>query len=372
MSMKRRKFLTTAGGTSLAGAAVATGVGGFAAPAIAQGTRKWTMVTSWPRNLPGPGTAANRLAERITALSGGRLTVEVSAAGELVPGRGVFDAVSGGTAELYHSVPAYWGSKSIGILLFGSQPFGHTGPEQSGWMSHGGGQALYDEMYARFDLKPFLCGNSGPQWFGWFNKQIESADDLQGLRFRTAGLNSRVMSKMGAAVQAMGGGALFQALQSGTLDAGEFVGPWTDSALGLYQVADYYYWPGIGEPSSAEECAVNKAAYDKLPEDLKQAIVFACQSLYDEVLTEYNTNHAKALPKLVQEHGVKLRKVPESVLVALGNAAGEVMAELREHEDELVRRITESYLAYRNAMVEYMKHADNGVMTARLLDYRYG
>ena len=133
--MKRRSFLSA---TGLAGAAAGVAASGFPAPAIAQDVRRWTMVTSWPRNLPGPGVAANSLAERITALSGGRIEVEVSAAGELVPGRGVFDAVSEGTAELYHSVPAYWGSKSIGILLFGSQPFGLTGPEQSGWMNHGG------------------------------------------------------------------------------------------------------------------------------------------------------------------------------------------------------------------------------------------
>ncbi|MEQ8968705.1 MAG: TRAP transporter substrate-binding protein [Azospirillaceae bacterium] len=368
-NLNRRGFLTT---SAAAGAAVAgTAASSFPAPAIAQDVQRWTMVTSWPRNLPGPGVAANTLAERITALSGGRLEVEVSAAGELVPGNGVFDAVAEGTAQLYHSVPAYWGSKSIGILLFGSQPFGLTAPEQSGWMNHGGGQALYDEMYGRFGLKPFLCGNSGPQWFGWFKEEIATADDLRGLRFRTAGLNSEVLSRLGVAVQAMGGGDMFQALQSGTIDAGEFIGPWTDSALGFYQVAQNYYWPGIGEPSSAEECGINLEAYEALPDDLKQAVAYACQSLYDEVLTEYNTNHAKALPQLVAEQGVQVRKVPEEILVAIGTAAGEVMAELREHDDELVGRIVESFLTYRNSLVDYMQYADGGIMNARLLDYDY-
>jgi len=368
-NLNRRGFLTT---SAVAGAAVAgTAASSFPAPAIAQDVQRWTMVTSWPRNLPGPGVAANTLAERITALSGGRLEVEVSAAGELVPGNGVFDAVAEGTAQLYHSVPAYWGSKSIGILLFGSQPFGLTAPEQSGWMNHGGGQALYDEMYGRFGLKPFLCGNSGPQWFGWFKEEIATVDDLRGLRFRTAGLNSEVLSRLGVAVQAMGGGDMFQALQSGTIDAGEFIGPWTDSALGFYQVAQNYYWPGIGEPSSAEECGINLEAYDALPDDLKQAVAYACQSLYDEVLTEYNTNHAKALPQLVAEQGVQVRKVPEEILVAIGTAAGEVMAELREHDDELVGRIVESFLTYRNSLVDYMQYADGGIMNARLLDYGY-
>jgi TRAP-type mannitol/chloroaromatic compound transport system substrate-binding protein len=368
--MKRREFLGRAASTGAAAAAVAASA--FPAPAISQGRQEWRMVTSWPRNLPGPGTAANALAERITALSGGRLSVRVYAAGEIVPAAGVFDAVSQGTADLYHSVPAYWGSKSKGILLFGSQPFGLVAPEQSGWMNHGGGQELYDEMYARFNLKPFLCGNSGPQWFGWFRREINSVDDFRGMRFRTAGLAGEMHSRVGAATVQLPGGEIFQALQSGTIDAAEFIGPWSDSALGFHQVAKNYYWPGVGEPSSAEECGINKRAYDQLPDDLKQAVAYACQSLYDEVLTEYNTRHPQALRQLVEEEGVTVRKVPDELLVELGNAAGQIIAELREDQDELVRRTTESFLAYREDMVYYMPYADNGVMNARALEYKYG
>jgi TRAP-type mannitol/chloroaromatic compound transport system substrate-binding protein len=362
--MKRRDLLK-AGTVGVAAAALAT-------PAIAQDKIQWKMVTAWPKNLPGPGVAAQMLADRITALSGGRLEVKLFAAGELVPGPGVFDAVSEGTAELYHAVPAYWGSKSKGILLFGSQPFGLRADEQFGWLAHGGGQALYDEMYGRFGLKPFLCGNSGPQWAGWFRNEINSADDLKGLKFRTTGLASEMCSKLGMAVQAMGGRDMFQALQSGALDAGEFIGPWTDSALGFYQIAKNYYWPGIGEPSSAEECAVNQKAYDALPDDLKQAVAIACESLYNPVWTEYTTKHAQALDQLIAEQGVQVKKLPDEVIVAMGNAAGEVIAELRENEDELVKRITESFLAYRASVANYMTYADNGQMNARSLDYKYG
>jgi TRAP-type mannitol/chloroaromatic compound transport system substrate-binding protein len=180
MSMKRRQFIVK----SLTAATAASTVA-ITAPVIAQDVRKWKLVTAWPKNLPGPGVAAQMLADRITALSGGRIEVKLYAAGELVPGRGVFDAVSEGTAELYHAVPAYWGSKSKGILLFGSQPFGLRADEQFGWMAHGGGQDLYDEMYARFDIKPFLCGNSGPQWAGWFRDEIKSVEDLKGLKYRS-------------------------------------------------------------------------------------------------------------------------------------------------------------------------------------------
>ncbi|KZL01058.1 MULTISPECIES: TRAP transporter substrate-binding protein [unclassified Pseudovibrio] len=366
--MKRRDFLKGAG----VAATGITAASALAAPAVASDKIKWKMVTSWPKNLPGPGVAAQMLADRITMLSGGRIEVKLYAAGELVPGRGVFDAVSEGTAELYHSVPAYWGSKSKGFLLFGSQPFGLTADEQYGWMAHGGGQALYDEMYARFNLKPFLCGNSGPQAAGWFRTEINSAEDLKGLRFRTTGLASEMCTKMGMAVQAMGGRDMFQALQTGTLDAGEFIGPWTDSALGFYQVAKNYYFPGVGEPSSAEECAVNSEAYNALPKDLKQVVAFACSSLYNDVWTEYTTNHAKALKMLVAEKGVMVRNMPEDVILAMGNAAGEVIGELRQNDDELVKRITESFLTYRESMKEYKPLADNGQMNMRLLDINYG
>ncbi|GGE88852.1 TRAP transporter substrate-binding protein [Stappia taiwanensis] len=365
--MKRRDFLKKAAAGAAATAAGAT----LAAPAIAQDKLRWKMVTAWPKNLPGPGVAAQMLADRITALSGGRIEVQLFAAGELVPGHGVFDAVSEGTAELYHAVPSYWGSKSKGILLFGSQPFGLRADEQFGWLAHGGGQALYDEMYGRFGLKPFLCGNSGPQWAGWFRNEINSAEDLKGLRFRTTGLASEMCAKLGMAVQAMGGRDMFQALQSGALDAGEFIGPWSDSALGFYQVAKNYYWPGVGEPSSAEECAVNKEAYDALPADLQQAVAMACESLYNPVWTEYSTKHALALEKLVAEQGVQVKKLPDDVIVAMGNAAGEVIGELREDSDELVQRITESFLAYRASIAKYMTYADNGQMNARAMDYKY-
>jgi TRAP-type mannitol/chloroaromatic compound transport system substrate-binding protein len=355
--MDRRKFLSAAG--------VGTAAVALATPAIAQDKRQWKMVTAWPKNLPGPGVAAQTLADRITTLSGGRIEVTLYAAGELVPGRGVFDAVSEGTAELYHAVPAYWGSKSKGILLFGSQPFGLRADEQFGWMYHGGGQALYDEMYGRFGIKPFLCGNSGPQWGGWFRNDINSAEDLKGLKFRTTGLASEMAAKLGMAAEAMSGPAMFQALQTGALDAGEFIGPWTDSALGYYQVAKNYYWPGVGEPSSAEECGVNSEAFESLPDDLKLVVTLACESLYNPVWTEYTTKHARALKALVADEGVQVKMFPEDVITAMGVAAGEVIDELRQDDDELVVRITESFIEYRDSVGPYMVYADNGQMNAR-------
>ena len=355
--MDRRNFLKAG---VVAGATVP-----LAAPAIAQDVQQWKMVTAWPKNLPGPGVAAQLLADRITTLSGGRIEVELFAAGEIVPGRGVFDAVSEGTAELYHAVPAYWGSKSKGILLFGSQPFGLRADDQFGWLYHGGGQALYDEMYARFGIKPFLCGNSGPQWGGWFRTEITSIEDLKGLKFRTTGLASEMCAKLGMAAEAMSGPAMFQALQTGALDAGEFIGPWTDSALGYQQVAKNYYWPGVGEPSSAEECGVNADAFNSLPDDLKLVVSLACESLYNPVRTEYTTKHAASLKKLVDEDGVQVKMFPAEVIEAMGAAGSEVIDELRQDDDALVKQITESFVAYRDSVGGYMTFADNGQMNAR-------
>ena len=243
--------------------------------------------------------------------------------------------------------------------------------EQFGWLAHGGGQALYDEMYGRFGIKPFLCGNSGPQWGGWFRNEINSAEDLKGLKFRTTGLASEMMNKLGVASEAMSGPAMFQALQTGALDAGEFIGPWTDSALGFYQVAKNYYWPGVGEPSSAEECGINGDVYAELPDDLKQAVSFACESLYNPVWTEYTTKHALSLKAMVEEQGVLVKMFPEDVIAAMGRAAGEVIDELRQNDDELVKRITESFVSYRDSVGGYMTYADNGQMNARAKLFNY-
>ncbi len=365
--MERRHFIKA---SIIGGAAAASAP--IAAPAAGQEVFDWKMVTAWPKNLPGPGVAAQNLADRITALSNGRINVKLYAAGELVPSRGVFDAVSEGTAELYHAVPSYWGSKSKGILLFGSQPFGLMADEQVGWMEWGGGKELYHEMYARFNLTPFLCGNSGPQWMGWFRNELTSVEDLKGLKFRGSGLASEMFTKLGIAVQTMGPGDMFQGLQSGALDAGEFVGPWTDSAVGFQQVAKYYYWPGVGEPSSAEECAVNTDAFNKLPDDLKDVVKFACESGYNKDWTEYTTKHALALAKMVKEDGVIVKKLPDDIILAMGKAADEVIAELRENDDELVVRIVDSYMAYRESVASYNVYAATGAANARTLAMENG
>lgn len=354
--MRRRTFLK---------ATAATSASVIAAPAIASNIVHWNMVTSWPRNLPGPGVSAQHLVDRINFLSNGRLQIKLHAAGELVPWNGVFDAVAEGTADLFHGTSAYWGAKSKAIMLFCTQPFGLLADEQVGWLKHGGGQELYDAFYAQFGLKPFMCGNSGQQWHGWFRKEIHSLDDMKGLKYRNSGLASEVFAKLGVAVQTMSAPEMFQALQTGALDAGEFIGPWSDSAMGFHQVAKYYYLPGLGEPSSAEECVINKKSYDALPQDLKALVSVACDSMYNQTWTEYTTNHARALPKLINEHGVLLRELPEDVIKAAGEASKEVLTEIRDQGDTLSKKVVDNFREYHALITRYKHYTVEPFLKAR-------
>jgi TRAP-type mannitol/chloroaromatic compound transport system substrate-binding protein len=366
--MKRRDFLKTAAtGTVAAGAAVS-----LAAPALSQGRIEWRMVTLWPRNLPGPGVAAQRTADRIGVVTGGRISVRLFSAGEVVPAPGAFDAVAAGTADLYHGVPSFWISKSPGIGFFGSFPFGMTAYEQQAWMMHGGGQALYDEMYARFGVKPFNTGNSGPQWLGWFRREIRSIEDFRGLRFRTAGLGGEMFRRAGASVVALPAGEIFAALQAGTIDAAEFLGPFSDAPLGLHQVAKNYYHPGVQEPSSAEEIGINLGRWNALPDDLKAAVRFACMSVAEETTTEYDARHPIALAQLVAQHGVQVREAPRDLLIAFGNSAGEMLAEFRAHSDPMVKKIADSYAEFRTRSQAYMLQSYAGNFNARTLPIKWG
>ena len=251
--MDRRSFIRKAGVMG-AGAAATT----LAAPAIAQGNITWRMVTTWPKNFPGLGVGAQRLADRITAASGGELTIQVFSAGEMVPPLQSLDAVIDGTAEMSHGAAYYWQNKSPALSFFTGVPYGMTTPELTAWMRYMGGQEIWDEIYDQFGVQGFLSGNTGTQTGGWFRDELKSLDDVKGVRFRTPGLGGRVWEKLGATVTNMAAGEIFQALQSGTLDAAEFVGPYNDLALGFHQVAKNYYMPSFVESGLATELVVDK------------------------------------------------------------------------------------------------------------------
>ncbi|MGJ3261886.1 MAG: TRAP transporter substrate-binding protein [Salinarimonas sp.] len=336
--MERRHFLK---GAAVGGVAAATGL---AAPAIAQGNITWRMVTTWPRNFPGLGVGAQRLADRITAASGGRLTVQVFSAGELVPPLQSLDAVIDGTAEMSHGAAYYWLNKSQGLAFFTGVPYGMTSRELAAWVRFMGGQELWDEIYDQFGVQGFLSGDTGTQAGGWFRNEINGLADLQGLRFRTPGLGGRVWEQLGATVTNMAGGEIFPALQAGTLDAAEFVGPYNDLALGFYQIAKNYYFPSFNEPGLATELVVDKAKYQALPDDL-QAIVRDCsQAEYDQVASDFYANNPRALATLVNDHGVQVRYFPEEVLEAGAVAAKEIIQGLLDSGDDLTARTTQSYV----------------------------
>lgn len=317
-SPNRRRFVT-------GGALAATGV--LVAPHVARAeTVKWRMVTSWPKNLPGPGVTAQRLADRITQVTGGQVLIELYAAGELVSGLEVLDAVSNGTAQLGHTASFFWTGKMRASAFFTTVPFGLTPLEHIAWIEHGGGQVLWDELYAPFGVKPFMAGNSGMQMGGWLKREITSLDDLKGLKFRIPGLGAQMMAKLGVVPVLLAPSQILQNLQSGTIDGTEFLGPWSDRAAGFYKVAPYYYWPGFHEPNGTGECIIATSAWEPLPDDVKAAIEAACRAENIYALAETEWQNAAALDDLVTNRGVQLRQWPGEVVDAARMSADEVMS----------------------------------------------
>lgn len=342
----KRSFIKTAAIGAGAAAAATT----IAAPAIAQSKFNWRMVTTWPRNFPGLGVGAQRLADRITAMSGGRLTIRVYPAGELVPPLQSFDAVIEGSAEMSHGAAYYWQNKSQATSFFTGVPYGMTSRELSAWVRFMGGQEIWDKVYDQFGVKGFLSGDTGTQAGGWFRKEVKSLADIQGINFRTPGLGGQVWQRMGANVVNMAAGEIFQALQSGALDAAEFVGPYNDLALGFHQICKEYYLPSFIEPGLATELVVNKSAFAKLPKDLQQIVEIACQAEYDQVASDFYANDPIALKRLVEEHGVTLRTFPDDILEAAAKASMDIVNGLREHKDALTRETAESFVKSLNLL----------------------
>ncbi len=303
------------------------------------------MVTSWPPNFPGHGVSASRLARRLEELSGGRLSVEVFAAGELVPAFEVLDAVSRGAIQLGHSAPIYWRGKIPAAQLFGSVPFGMTPDVFNAWLFHGGGLELWREAYAPLNVIPFPAGNTGPQMGGWFNREINSLADLKGLKMRIPGLGGEVMQRAGALPVTLPGAEIFTALQTGAIDATEWVGPYNDMAFGLHQAARYYYYPGWQEPSGLLELLVSKAAYETLSPTLQTIVETACIAENSFLLAEFNTRNHQALQTLIEEHQVELRRFPDDVLEALQRHSVDVMDELAA-ENPMVARVYASYRSF--------------------------
>lgn len=328
---------------------------------------EWKMVTTWPKNLPALGVAPERFATLVDTMSNGRLSIKVYAANELVAPMEVFDAVANGSAQMGHGASYYWVGKAPAAALFTTVPFGMTAQEMNAWIAYGGGIELWRELYDPFDVIPMACGNSGVQMGGWFNVEINSLSDLKGLVMRIPGLAAEVMQRAGAAPTTMPASELFTALQNGTIDATEWVGPYNDLALGFHDIAKYYYYPGWHEPGATIELLVNKQAFAELPNDLQTIVEVASRSINQDMLDEFMARNNAALKSLLEEHNVELRRLPDEVLIRLKELSREVLDELA-NDSALAQRIVTSYREFQTEVSQWTKIAEEAYFHARGLE----
>jgi len=335
--------------------------------AAPQKTFKWKMVTTWPKNFPGLGTAPERFARNVEAMSNGRLTVKVYGAGELVPAMEVFDSVVRGIAELGHGGAYYWKGKIPEAQFFTTVPFGFTAQEMNGWLHYGGGIELWREAYEKFGVEPLAGGNSGVQMGGWFNKEIRTIEDLKGLKMRIPGLGGEVLRRAGGLPVSLPGGEVFTALQTGAIDATEWVGPYNDLALGFHKAAKYYYYPGWHEPGATLELLVNKKALAELPKDLQAMVRVAARDANQDMLDEYTARNSAALELLINEHNVELKPYPKEVLDALYDLSEKVVEE-EAAKSELGKKIYGSYKGFRDSIAKYHNITERAYINARHRD----
>lgn len=323
----------------------------------------WKMVTSWPKNTPGLGVSAEKLAQIVNEMSAGRLQIHVFGANELVPALGVFDAVSSGSVEMGHSGAYFWRGKIPAAQFFTAIPFGMNAQEMNSWLHYGGGLELWREIYEPFNLIPFAAGNTGVQMAGWFNREIKTLDDLQGLKMRIPGLAGEVFSAAGGISMTIPGGELYTALQTGVIDAAEWVGPENDLAFGFQQIAGYYYYPGWHEPGSTLELIVNKPAFESLPKDLQAIVTYAARVVNQDMLDSYTDKNSRALIE-IQNKGIKVLQLPDEVLGHLHQIALSVY-EQQAAANPQVKKVYDSYKQFMQKSAAYQKMSEQTYFEVR-------
>ncbi|MFN3835912.1 MAG: TRAP transporter substrate-binding protein [Glycocaulis sp.] len=371
--MDRRKFI---GGAAIAAAGTIAAcsesngngtAGEVAAPAVNRNrTRRLRMVTTWPASFPGLGTAAESTARFVREMSGGALEIQVHGAGEIVGAFEVFDAVSNGVADMYHGAEYYWQGRSPAFNFYCAVPMGMTAMEIMAWVEYGGGQELWEELSGQFNLIAFQAGNTGHQMGGWFKREINSVADFRGLRVRMPGLGGDVIRAMGGAAVALSGGEIYQALQSGAIDATEWVGPWNDMAFGFYREAPYYYGPGFHEPGSALAVGINRGVWDSLPADQQAIIKAACRAANNQSIAEFTHHNGIALQTLVEQHGVQLRTFSDDIWREMGRVSEEVVAN-SANADAITRRVYDSYITSRRRSREWANVSETPYLQKREL-----
>ena len=332
----RRKFIKGLGAVAMTGAAASLAscakenTTSIETPNINfNKTFKWKMVTTWPPNFPVLGEGCTLLAKWIKELSGGRMEIEVYGGGELIPSLEVFDAVSNGAVEMGSGSGYYWAGKVPAAQFFSSVPFGLSAQQINAWILHAGGLALWEELYEPFDLLPMPGGNTGQQAGGWYNKEINSLEDYQGLKIRMPGIGGKIINKVGGTSVLVAGGELFTNLERGVIDATEWIGPYHDYKMGFHRVAKHYYFPGWHELGTVLETTVNKRKFLGLPKDLQAIIKFANTQLNQWMLLEFEAQNAIYLQKMKNE-GVDIRQFSPEILSQLRDVSEEVLSELGE------------------------------------------
>ena len=357
--MKRRMFLRTA--TALTGA---TAISNLVAPAIAQVRTEMNIVSSWPRDFPGFGISAQRLAARIGELSQGRIVTNYFAAGERVGPFDVLDEVASGNSQAYNSADYYWKGKHPAWVYFTSVPFGMTSLEWNAWISRKGGQELWDEVASGFGIKCLACGATGSQMGGWFTKEINSAADLSGLKMRMPGLGGDVLSKLGVSAVSLPPSQIYESLVAGTIDATEWAGPYNDYFMKLYEAAKYYYYPGFHEPGGSLSLGMNKDWWEKLAKQDQQIIIAACAAEHGAMYDDLIANNGEYLARMISQHGVELRKFSDDVYDSYYKGWQEVIPEVRGHS-ALAARVHDQYFNALGEIARWTAIAENGYSAQR-------
>ena len=362
-NMKMNKYISLAVLVFLVGCGESSNKGN-SNDSLEQKQYNWRLVTAWPKNYPGLGMAPERIADLVEEMSNGQMKITVYGAGEQVPAFGVFDAVSSGSHQMGHSGGYFWKGKVPAAQFFTGVPFGLTADEINAWTNRGGGLELWREIYEPFNIYPIPAGNTGTQMFGWFNKEINSLEDIKGLKMRIPGIGGEVLKRAGGIPVTLPGGELFTALQTGVIDATEWVGPYNDLTFGFQQTAKYYYYPGWHEPGSMLELLINKDAWNSLPKHLQVIIETASKAVNQDILDEYTARNNKALRELVDVHGVELRRLPDDVIAEFKIIANEILEE-NASQDETVNKVYQSYLKFKNEVSAYHKVSEDAFVEAR-------
>jgi len=328
----------------------------------------WKMATAWPKGLPGAGSGALLTAQIIEAMSGGRIKIKVYGAGEICDVFEIFDSVSSGQIELGHATGYYWSDKHPLCQVFSSMPFGMNPFETLAWLESGGGQLFWDELYERFNLKPFAAGNTGIQMGGWFNKEINDIKDFKDLKIRILGIGAQILKKAGAIpIKAPVDKILFL-FKSGDIDAADWIAPFDDQKIGLHQVARYYYWPGWHEPGTLGELIINRELFLSLNDDLQEIVKQACLAVYLNMWTEYSANNGEALGILLDINKVQLRRFNDKTLLQLSQTATQIIDEIAGY-DELSCKTIKSYNDFKKKSMAWNQIGEEAYSLSRSLIY---